>query len=365
VGLLQATRRFDLINAAQVPLGVGQFLLPLLCGLWWPNLAFVVGVLLLSRLLGVAVLLWFATRVFPDLWAARRYDAAEAKALFRFGGWVTVSSIVSPLMVYADRFLLGNLRSLAAVSHYSVPSDAATRLLIIPRSLVPALYPVFSSASEPDARSQLAARGLKFILVFVGVPVVPLIVLAPELMTFWMGADFARSSALALRILLVGVVFNALAYVPLSLTQAVGRADVTARIHLAELPVYAFVAYVAIRHGGPAGAAAAWALRTISDLAALLWMARRVAKLSFRQLLGQRLPTMALTLVASAFVGVATTSFLSAVPWKVLTAALLGSCAAAVSWRICLTADDRQRLINLVRGHPPRDSAFVSASEGK
>ena len=348
-GVLQAARRFDLTNAAQVPLGVAQLALPLLCGLWWPNLAFVVSALLVSRLVGVVVLFWFATRVFPGFWSRRRFDAVEARTLFGFGGWMTVSSIISPVMVYADRFLLGYFRSMAAVSYYSVPSDAAMRLLIIPGSLVGALFPVFSSSTDSADRGRLAVRGLKFVLILVGVPAVALIALASDLMTLWMGRDFAARSSVPFQILLAGVVCNALAHVPSSLTQSTGRADLTAAIHIVELPAYLALAYVGIRHWGASGAAAAWSIRAAGDLIALLWMSRRSAGLSIREVIRQRLPAMALTLAGCTLLGMAAAHNLQVVVWRVLAAAVVCGLGAAVSWGVCLSADDRQRFYGLAR----------------
>ena len=68
---------------------------------------------------------------------------------------------------------------------------------------------------------------------------------------------------------------NSLAALPFALLQGVGRSETTAKIHLAEGPLY-FVAMIwLIRQYGIAGAAAAWCGRTTLDLALLFWYARR------------------------------------------------------------------------------------------
>ena len=40
---------------------------------------------------------------------------------------MTVSNVVSPLMVSADRFVVGSFVSLAAVSYYATPFEAVTK----------------------------------------------------------------------------------------------------------------------------------------------------------------------------------------------------------------------------------------------
>ena len=59
---------------------------------------------------------------------------------------VTVTNIVSPIMVSMDRLLIGTLISMAAVAYYATPYEAASKLFIIPSSIVGVLFPAFSSA---------------------------------------------------------------------------------------------------------------------------------------------------------------------------------------------------------------------------
>src|SRR5262249_30536138 len=95
-----------------------------------------------------------------------------------------------------------------------------------------------------------------------------------ELLRAWVGPEFASHGAVVLRWLALGVTINALAHVPFTLLQAVGRSHVTARLHLVETPLYAFGAWWAIRAGGVEGAAIAWTARIALDAAALFVLAR-------------------------------------------------------------------------------------------
>lgn len=65
-----------------------------------------------------------------------------------------------------------------------------------------------------------------------------LVVLSNDIMTVWLGAEFAQCSAPVLVLLAIGVLVNSLAQVPFALVQAAGRPDVTAKFHLAELVPY-------------------------------------------------------------------------------------------------------------------------------
>jgi len=348
IGLLQAAQRFDLTNAVQVPLSVSQFVVPLACALVWPNLPFIVAVLVLSRVVALVALFYLAFRVFPELSSRQPRDRDAWRSLVAFGGWVTVSSVISPLLVYADRFLLGHLRTLAVVSYYSVPSDAATRLLIVPRSLFPVLFPVFSGSQDPVANSDLAARALKYTLILVGLPVAVLIVLAGSIMTVWMGPTFAAESTQAFQVLLLGVTLNALAYVPYALTQAAGRADITARLHMIELPIYALVAYGAISRWGINGAAMAWLIRVFFDLALLLVAGWRVAELSPSRILDYRVPQLALAWLALGAVAFLADMSTDRTSIKLLLAAAIAGTGTIGVWLFFLRRDDLERISGML-----------------
>jgi O-antigen/teichoic acid export membrane protein len=98
---------------------------------------------------------------------------------------------------------------------------------------------------------------------------------APEWMRLWLGAEYAARGTLVAQWLVAGVLVNSLAYLPFTLLQARGRADLAAKAHLAELPLYlAALAWLVPAHGIE-GAALAWALRCAADAALLFLLAGR------------------------------------------------------------------------------------------
>jgi O-antigen/teichoic acid export membrane protein len=99
---------------------------------------------------------------------------------------------------------------------------------------------------------------------------------APEWMALWLGADYAARGVRVAQILSIGVLINCLAYLPFTLLQALGRADLTAKTHLAELPVYVALLAVLTAAYGIEGAALAWSIRCAVDAAVLFLMARRL-----------------------------------------------------------------------------------------
>ncbi len=347
-GMLQAAQRFDAINLVQAPLGVGQFVLPLICAIWSRSLAVIVGVLLVSRVL--AVLFLFArVRSLVPLERANEMPAGdELRSLVSFGGWVSVSNIISPLMVYADRFLIGSLQRVSSVAYYSLPSDATLRVLIVPRSLVMAMFPVMSATRDNERLRDLALRSVRYILLLVGIPCLVLFFSAREVMTVWLGADFAARSATVLQILLIGIVANSVAQVPFTLIQATGRADVTAKLHLSEFVPYLVLVYLAIKTWGIEGAAVAWSSRVVVDSGLLFYFARRRVGISAGDFLLHRIPQLLGTLILIGAVSIALHAAAVQMSERWLATFFLAVLLISVGWAVFLTQSERDRMLQAI-----------------
>ena len=84
-----------------------------------------------------------------------------------------------------------------------------------------------------------------------------------------MGSAFAKSAGLVFQILSLAFMLNSVAQLPFTLLQAVGRSDLTGKIHLVELPIHFLFTFIAIRYLGLVGAATATLFRIIIDMVLL------------------------------------------------------------------------------------------------
>jgi O-antigen/teichoic acid export membrane protein len=236
-----------------------------------------VGTLVAGRAIGWAAHLLLCLRVVPELREGIAWHGPAAWPLLRFGGWMTVSNVVGPLMITLDRFVIGAMVSLTAVAYYATPYEVVTKFLIIPGALVGVMFPAFSTTFEQDRRrtAKLYGRCVKVILLTVLPAMLVAIVLARTGLTIWLGVDFAEHSYRVLQWLAAGVFLNSLAQVPFALVQGVGRPDLTARLHLVELPAYLLMLWWLISVYGVVGAAMAWSLRVGVDAGMLFGIAQR------------------------------------------------------------------------------------------
>ena len=274
-GILEAYERFDLANAVRVPIGISTFVGPLVAMPFTHSLAWAVGVLLVARVVGLIALIVLVNRVAPSLAFRPSIAHSSLASVMRFGAWMTVSNILSPLMSSADRFFISAMISASVVAYYTAPYEMVTRLMaMIALAVATSLFPAFARAADVDAARALLSRGVRLIT-RTFVPVIALVlVLAPTILRLWLGDTFARESTAVLRILAIGILMNGFAQAPFAMIQARGRADLTAKIHLAELPFYVTSMLYLIRAYGIKGAAIAWTLRVGVEAVVLFVVAR-------------------------------------------------------------------------------------------
>jgi O-antigen/teichoic acid export membrane protein len=273
-GVLEAAQRFDLVNAVRIPSSTLTFLLPLV-GLYLGfGLPGIVALIILTRFGSLVAFFVMDLRIVPKL---KEYSVSFARfsQLFAFGGWVMITSIVGPILVYLDRFLIGSLLTIAAVAYYTAPYEMVTRLTIISASLTMTLFPAFSALEgvrDSQRLGMIFSRSIKYILLASGPIVVLIVIFAKEILQIWLGNDFATESTVAMQVLALGVLINSLANTPFALLQGIGRPDLPAKFHLIQLPIYIAVAWILVSEFGIVGAAGAWTVRVLLD-AFLLYIA--------------------------------------------------------------------------------------------
>ncbi|WOH53661.1 flippase [Bradyrhizobium sp. sBnM-33] len=296
VGCMEANERFLQLNIQQV---VGAILLQCL------PLAFVYW---LGSNLEVAVLGAIAARTFAIAWLAfecirwafaagwPQVDRSHIKELVRYGGWITVTNSVSPVLTSIDQFVIGLLLGARAVAHYSIPFSLAGKALIVPAALTRALFPRLCYSTTIEAQ-ELSHRSLIILSATMALICVPAILLTKLALGMWVGEDFALESHLVAEILLIGVWINGLALIPFTLLQAQNRPDLVAKLHALEVIPFVLLLSLFIKIFGLPGAAMAWCLRVTAD-GVLMFLAAGFKGAGLKELGAPALAVIAALLIA-------------------------------------------------------------------
>ncbi len=269
-GTLEGEERFGTLNI----LGVSGTLVMQIAPLLWawghgPALSGLVAVTIVTRLLGnVATLLaCFSVVGF----GAPRLDLNQVGGLFRFGGWVSISAVMNAILQSADRFVIGIVNGMVAVTNYTIPFNLVNRLIVLPASLGRSLFPRFAKISRESADALLAEATTSVAAVMTPVAIAGLFVVR-EFLTLWVGPAQAAASAPVADLIFLGLWMNGLAHVSSFFHLGRGRPDIPAKFHMMEGIPFVVALVLGTRVWGITGAALAWTLRVSAD-ALLLYQA--------------------------------------------------------------------------------------------
>ena len=346
-GVLEAAQRFDLTNAVTLPLNAAYYLVPAVAVWRGFGLPAIVGFLLLSRLVATLAYLGLGLRVFPSLRCGFTFDRKVLQTLLGFGGWVSVGNAVVPIMTYLDRFLIGALVSVAAVGYYAAPYEALSRTSVFPGALVGVLFPAFSALRASLRRAEIEdffVRAVRYVMLGMGVPTILLVFFARDILSIWLGNDFANQSTRAFQLISLAVFLSSVFWVAHVLLQAVGRPDIPTKFVLLELPFYAGLAWLLISRLGITGAALAWVIRVAAHDALSAWMC---ARLQLVRLCSWAVGRMASTLGMLAGLAVLLAGLSSlglALPARAAVAILLMALFGLAAWQHALQGDEKQSM---------------------
>jgi O-antigen/teichoic acid export membrane protein len=277
---------------------------------------------------------------------------AKLRELASFAGWVAVSTFISPLLLYLDRFMIGVLLSMTAVTFYAAPYEIVGRLVLISGAVMGALVPALSRLSGEANRAEAERLAVRCVVLLVAVlaPAVVLILgTARDGLALWLGPEYAAQSATAMQILAVGLLVNAAAHVPYGLLYSAGRPDLPARFHMIELPIQLVLAWLLIARFGITGAAIAWSARLIIDAALLFLAAERQQLLRRFALRGQMLPSTLGVVALTGAAAIVASAYLSSPTSRLLAGVSLALVCAALLWTLAVSATERHRILALFR----------------
>ena len=259
-GALESRERFLLSNTlGSLGTMAGQVLPLICCYVIGPSLDVVIPATLITRL--VVVLLTYGIVIRLE-WPLRLldFDMAWLRKLFGYGSWVSISSLLNPLLDTSNQLIIGATLGVAAVAGYSVPMTLAMRSQVVATALSRTLFPRMSRLSHVEAldNMQRATRSLAYGF---GMVCGPAILFSGAFLRIWIGPHFQETSQTVAQILMFGAWMNGVAFLPYSFLQAQGRPHITATVGMFEVIPFFAVLWLLIESFGLPGAALAWTLR--------------------------------------------------------------------------------------------------------
>jgi O-antigen/teichoic acid export membrane protein len=280
-GVNEAFMNFKGISLLRVALGVVGFGGPYLVTFYTTELAWLAATLVVSRLLALVVYRWLAHSCLQASNITINqayYSKSVAKKLFSFGGWVAVSNVVSPFLMQADRFMIGVILSAAAVTTYILPYEVVVQSLILVGAISSVIFPTLSKLLHEHSSDwqRYFRRWLSIVAGLMFVVCVLLAIVLPTVLSLWLKTELQPESIIVGQILCLGVFANAIGAMYFALLHAKGRSDVTAKLHIIELPIFITVLFFLLGEYGITGAAWAWVGRMVFDALALAYISKKI-----------------------------------------------------------------------------------------
>lgn len=280
-GLNEAFMNFKGISVLRSGLGIITFAGPYLVSFFSVQLPWLVLTLVVSRLVSLFIYKKLARNclsVQPAMQHKPNYSGSIARKLFTFGGWVTMSNIISPVLVQADRFIIAGVISASAVSIFVLPYEMVVQILILPGAITTILFPYLSAKLKEDGGAAWAYFIKIQIIVLGGMLLVSVFLnhVVGEVMNYWLVEVVSSESIQVAEILCFGLVPYSLGTICISMLHALGRVDLSAKSAIVQFPLFLLAIYLSISYFGIIGAAYAWVGRTVADAVILSTMLNHV-----------------------------------------------------------------------------------------
>lgn len=281
-GILEAFEKFKVINIIRLPQGLFTFVAPAVLLALRPRAGLdeIALVLALGRYGFLGLHQWACSKATRRETGAGLLTLSNLRQLLVQGGWITVSNVISQMVSYTDRFVIGAVITAQAVALFVTPLEIVLKLWIVPGALTAVLFPRMAQMAAQGAGA--GADLYRQSLVLIGLVVLPLAaamaIYSREILLVWISAEFARDSALVMSILACGMLMGCFGQIGFTQIQGLGQAKWTALIYIVQLPLYVAAVWWAASSFGIAGVAWAWFARVVIDTLAMNEVAQRLMR---------------------------------------------------------------------------------------
>lgn len=198
----------------------------------------------------------------------------DRKKLLSYGVWALLSSVISPLMMYGDRFIISSVLGAGMVGIYAVLQEMMGRTVLFSASFAAALLPRFASNSGENLKSEY----VKYNTIMISVMVVfySIFWMCSQYMAeIWLHQDLSAYSNI-FALFSFALFVNSIAQLPFYFLHAKGLPEVPAKFHILEFVIYVPSCILATINYGVVGAAFVWVFRVLLDWVLLQWAVKKI-----------------------------------------------------------------------------------------
>lgn len=262
-GVLQAYERFLLGNTITVITSTLSMVVPITVAYFYSiSLTVLIPAIFMIRFIASLITFFICIKLIHSThW---NFSLAIAKRLLSFGGWITLTSVISPVMVIMDRLVISYIHGAKFVTFYTIPYQLTEKINLLAMSVTNTIYPKIAKSDKQQAIA-IAVKSLRYLLALNTPFVVIGIFALKPFLAIWIDHEFANNTIVVAKLLLVSLWINGVAFIPDTFLQATSRPNINAKIHTLEVLPYLALLYFSLQYWGIAGAAVASGVRFFVD----------------------------------------------------------------------------------------------------
>ena len=350
---LFAYNRLDLQNLVNLTnLIVQTGLIVIFFTLLGPNLGFIGGAHLVGAVVASGVSIVLARRVCPHLRVSvKSFDRKRVKDLCGMGGWVAVDYIGGLLLFQIGLIVVNLLFGATQAGEYAIALQWGSVLQAIAGTLSGVLVPTilaFYALKKTESMIAITQSAVKFMGLAMALPVGLICGFAPQLLTIWVGAEYAYLAPLMV-LLTAHLAINVSVKPLFPINVAHNRVMIPGlmTILFGVLNLVLSIAIPLMTGWGYYGVAVAGAIAlTFRHTLFVPWYAARVLKIRMATYLKSIIPgAVAMLIIAGTTAGIATRSPLSPLFTLIITGVVITIVYGIIVLEFGLTSFER-RLFN-------------------
>lgn len=194
-------QRFDLTNLLSVAKQVLHAAIIFIIFIWFSTNIVVIAVsTFVTTCLSATIAIWISKTVAPDIrFAPGYFDRTKIRDIFCYSVWTLLIQISFMMLINTDFIIVNKFLGTAAVTDYSLAAKWNRMVRNISMSAVAVITPMITSL-EADQQfekiRQVNIRGIRLFMIFIIPCTTLLAVFSKELLTIWVGHEFAHNSIL-------------------------------------------------------------------------------------------------------------------------------------------------------------------------
>jgi O-antigen/teichoic acid export membrane protein len=292
-------------------------------------------------------------RLLPGFYPVPHFEGRRIRQLFGFGGFIALNQLGNMALHQLDRLVIARALSVSMAAYYAIPFNISQRLNMLGAAAATVTFPHSSASTARGELDDFRLQHLQSARVVAWLTLAPtltIIVLADQILRYWMNPEFALHGAFPLRILAVGVLGISVASLDAVSIEGSGRPWVTA-LFTGITGITSVVGLLLLTPMWGLVGAAASVTFSVMMLAALdVWYCNRTVLQSrlWSWARGVVLPSIWTTFVCLPFTFLLRRA-VSGLPSTILVALVATGFTAAVGSWFFVTQDERRSIVARVR----------------